>query len=409
MYELDGVILYKDRIVIPPSIRSNVLLTLHSAHQGVATMSNQARLIIFWPGITNDIIQNRARCKDCNNSAPSQAPLPTTPVTPLSTPFAEIFANYFDCAGSHYLVIGDCLSGWSDISQLPHRSPQVGADGLTFYFGSYFARFVVPVEISSDGGLEFEAKSTKDYLQRWGDSHRLSCAYNAQSNGGTEVAVKSTKRFLWPNTGPSGTLSTNKFLRAMMQLHNTPDPDCNVSPAIIVFSQPIRDAFTLIKRQEALLERFHKSAEWLNKHVRELLKLTFGDWCYLQNQTGNHPKHWDCSGTVVEIFHNNSYGIKTRWKRWYLHKFTPALPVITYQSSTNSSPTTRFIVYHVKTSNTANELQTASKTNECSNNRSNVPSNTLPPVTEAHDDILLTDIALQQSQQHQPDVAPTDN
>ena len=111
LYELDGVILYKDRIVIPPSIRSNVLLTLHSAHQGVATMSNQARLIIFWPGITNDIIQTRARCKDCNNSAPSQAPLPTTPATPPSTPFEKIFADYFDCAGSHYLVIGDRLSG----------------------------------------------------------------------------------------------------------------------------------------------------------------------------------------------------------------------------------------------------------------------------------------------------------
>ena len=372
-------------------------------------MSNLARLIIFWPGITNDITQARARCKDCNNSGPSQAPLPTTPATPPSTPFEKIFADYFDCAGSHYLVIGDRLSGWSDVFQLPHRSSQAGADGLTSHFGCYFARFVAPVKISSNRGLEFVAKSTEDFLQHWGDSHRLSSAYNAQSNGGTEVAVKSTKRFLWSNTGRSGTLNTNKFLRAMMQLHNTPDPDCNISPAIIVFSQPIRDAFPFINRQEALRERFHKPAERLNEHARELLKLSFGDWCYLQNQTGNHLKHWDCSGTVVEIFHNKSYGIKTRRKRLLLHKFIPTSPVITYQPSTNSSPTTQFIVYDVKTSNTANELQTGSKTNECSDNRSNVLSNTPPPVAEPHDDILLTDIALQQSQQHQPDVAPADN
>lgn len=31
---LDGVILYKDRIVIPPSLRGEVLDSLHAAHQG---------------------------------------------------------------------------------------------------------------------------------------------------------------------------------------------------------------------------------------------------------------------------------------------------------------------------------------------------------------------------------------
>ena len=38
LYTVDGVALYKDRIVIPPSLRENVLTTLHSAHQGVTAM-----------------------------------------------------------------------------------------------------------------------------------------------------------------------------------------------------------------------------------------------------------------------------------------------------------------------------------------------------------------------------------
>ncbi|CAG2221008.1 unnamed protein product [Mytilus edulis] len=38
LYTIDGVIIYKDRIVIPPSLRDEVLCALHAAHQGVTTM-----------------------------------------------------------------------------------------------------------------------------------------------------------------------------------------------------------------------------------------------------------------------------------------------------------------------------------------------------------------------------------
>ena len=357
MYECDGVILFNDRVVVPASLRPMVLQALHSAHQGVNTMSIRARSIIFWPGMTEDIQSTRAQCQDCNASAPSQAPIPTTASVPPSTPFEEIFADYFDC-DAHYLIVGDRLSGWTDVFRSPHGSPQAGADGLVACLRSYCTRFGVPTEISSDGGPEFVAHSTQDFLRRWGISHRLSSAYNAQSNGRAEAAVKVTKRLLRSNTEPSGTLNTDRFLRAMMQLRNTPDPDCNVSPAMIVFGRPIRDAFAFInrldkfsnhnirptwreaweKKEEALRERFHKTAERLNGHARQLPDLGVGDRCYVQNQTGNHPKRWDRSGTVIDLSNRDSYVIKvdgtgrlTRRNRRFLRKFTPASPVVKFE------------------------------------------------------------------------------
>ena len=278
-----------------------------------------------------------------------------TPATPPSTPFEEIFADYFDCAGRHYLVIGDRLSGWSDVFQSPHGSPQAGADGLIACLRNYFSRFGVLNELSSDGGPEFIAQSTKEFLHRWGVAHRLSSSYYPQSNGRAEIAVKSTKRLLRSNTGPSGTLNTDKFLRAMMQLRNTPDLDCDVSPAVIVFGRPIRDAFAFISRlekfsnenvrpiwrdtwnrkEDALRERFHKTSERLNKHSRQLPTLNVGDRCYIQNQTGNYPKKWDRSGTVVEQFDHDSYAVKidgtgriTRRNRRFLRKFISIAPTI---------------------------------------------------------------------------------
>ena len=49
----------------------------------------------------------------------------------------------------------------------------------------------------------------------------ISSAYNPQSNGRAEVVVKSTKRLLRSNTSPSGSLDSDKFLFAMLQLRNT--------------------------------------------------------------------------------------------------------------------------------------------------------------------------------------------
>ena len=61
---IDGVILYKDRIVIPRSLRYSVIDALHAAHHCVTTMTGRAETSVFWPGITTDIQNLRSSCSD---------------------------------------------------------------------------------------------------------------------------------------------------------------------------------------------------------------------------------------------------------------------------------------------------------------------------------------------------------
>ena len=347
----DGVVIYNDRAVIPTSLRPVVLDALHAAHQGVSMMGSRARAIVFWPGMTADIERTRKDCRECIANAPSQPDVTVIPSPPPSTPFEKVFADFFEIAGRHYLVVGDRLSGWSDVFTSPHGSPQSGAAGLISCLRNYFARFGVAEEITSDGGPEFVASATEEFLKRWGVSHRLSSAYFPQSNGRAEVAVKSTKRLLRANTGPSGSLDTDRFLRAMMQMRNTPDPDCNISPAQIVFGRPIRDAFAFINRlvkydsqhvrplwrdawaqkESALKKRFFHLIEKHDHKTHSLPSLSIGDHCYIQNQSGNYPKRWDRSGVVVESHGFESYTLKvdgsgrlTRRNRKHLRRFSPA-------------------------------------------------------------------------------------
>ena len=43
----DNVVLYSDRIIVPASLRQQVLETLHSAHQGVSSMLARAETNIY--------------------------------------------------------------------------------------------------------------------------------------------------------------------------------------------------------------------------------------------------------------------------------------------------------------------------------------------------------------------------
>ena len=97
LYSIDGVIIYKDRIVIPPSLRQSCLAALHAAHQGVSSMISRAETSIFWPGITTDIHAIRANCSYCNQMAPSHLP----PISPIiaAYPFQCICADYFHYQG----------------------------------------------------------------------------------------------------------------------------------------------------------------------------------------------------------------------------------------------------------------------------------------------------------------------
>ena len=171
------------------------------------------------------------------------------PINPPTTRFEHIFADYFDYGGRHFLVIGDKFSGWADVFGTSLGSNITGAAALVRLLRThFFATFGVPDEILTYGVSEFTAFVTQQFLKTWGVEHRVSSAYFPQSNGRAEVAVKAAKRLLITNVSPSGDLNNDLFLRALLQLLNTPNPDCDMSTAKIIFGHPLRDAFLFINR-----------------------------------------------------------------------------------------------------------------------------------------------------------------
>ena len=274
--------------MIPPNLQSSILQTLYSAHQGVSSMEARARCTIFWPGIIADIHQIRDTCPDCICHAPSQPCQPPAPPSIPSTPFESITSDFFQLSGHHYLVIAD---------RKPTRITSVRRTWPHRLSHQSLCMLWCTRRAIQRWRTEFTASATEDFLKRWNIRHRLSSSYLPQSNGRTEVAVKSVKWLLQSNIDPSRSLNTEKFLKAMLQLCNTPNPDCRLSPAQIIFSRPLRDSLSFINRLEkfsnpnirpmwreawkekesALRQRYHRTTESLSEHTRALPPLSVGD------------------------------------------------------------------------------------------------------------------------------------
>ena len=144
---VERVILYQDRIVIPPSLHDQVLETLHAAHQGVTSMNARVKTSVFWPGITIQIQELRNNCQACHRIAPSNPRPPPTPSPDPVYPFQMICADYFCYGGHNYLVIVDRYSGWPYVCQLTDTSPS-----LVKKLREFFVTYAITEELASDDG-----------------------------------------------------------------------------------------------------------------------------------------------------------------------------------------------------------------------------------------------------------------
>ncbi len=140
----------------------------------------------------------------------------TTPIEP-EYPFQHLCADYFHHEGASYLVLVDRYSGWPIVTKVAD-----GASGLITVLRDTFSAYGIPETLTSDGGPEFAAHATRDFLKSWSVHHRIASAYYPHGNCRAEVAVKSTKRLIAGKTGPGGKL-------AQEEPSTTPstEPSCN--------------------------------------------------------------------------------------------------------------------------------------------------------------------------------------
>ena len=262
----DGLIVHGCRLLIPTTMRPQVLSDLHDAHQGSVRTKQRARLTVYWPGIDNDIDNIILSCQLCQDHLPCHPKEPLIQKPKPLQPFQEIAVDYCTYSGQQFLIIVDCFTDWPEIipmgqNTLTHR--------LITALRQTFCRTAVPDTLWSDGGPQFTANAFKIFATQWRFTHRISSPRYPQSNGKIEATVKSMKKILaasWDHRH----LNEDKLCRALLQYRNTPSRKDGHSPAQKLFGHPIQD--TLPAHRRSFTPEWQKSTQEAEQQATETLE-----------------------------------------------------------------------------------------------------------------------------------------
>ena len=222
----DGLLVFASRIVIPSSMRPEILDRIHDGHQGITKCLERARLGVWWPGITSDIKRIVTMCSHCAEKRPTQRrePLMTTPLP--QGPWIRVGIDLFHYAGKDYLVMCDYYSRWVEVLALTSTT----STAVISRIKDVIARFGVPIEIMSDNGPQFTSAEFKEFSEKYIFNHITSSPYLPNSNGEAERAVYTAKQML----------SQKDPWLALLVYRDTPIAATGASPSQLMMGRHLR-------------------------------------------------------------------------------------------------------------------------------------------------------------------------
>ena len=149
----DGIIYKGMIIVVPPSMRSDMLAQIHEFHLGVTKCKQRAREALYWPGINQQIENIVNDCIKCNTFKTSSI---------LNHSFLHLFLTYcgmrlrqtFEFEHIHYLLIMDYYSKFIEVNPLHDISSSATIDAIK----SQFSCHGIPEKLKTDNGPQFSSR-----------------------------------------------------------------------------------------------------------------------------------------------------------------------------------------------------------------------------------------------------------
>ena len=126
----DGVVYKGMRIVVPLSMRSNMLAQIHESHLGITKCKQRAREALFWPGMTQQIENLVSDCAACNTYQNKQHAERLRPMRTPDLPWVEVATDIFEWEQSNYLVTVDYYSKFIEVDKLENLSSAATIDAL---------------------------------------------------------------------------------------------------------------------------------------------------------------------------------------------------------------------------------------------------------------------------------------
>ena len=188
----DGIVLKCDRIVVPPTLRPDILKTIHQGHLGVEKCLLRARSTVYWPGITSDITQLVSQCEACQKHQKRTQKEPLLQPEPPCRPWERLSSDLFEHRGQQYLLLSDHYSKFPIIRKLTGTSSLA----IVNHMKSIFSEHGIPSQLITDNGPQYDSREFRQFTESYGIEHITSSPLYPQSNGFAERMVQTVKNTL---------------------------------------------------------------------------------------------------------------------------------------------------------------------------------------------------------------------
>ena len=269
-----------------------------------------------------DLENMRKKCRSCQENHPSLPKEPPKGVRSPKYPMEQCHADYFHLAGKVFLLIVDAYTSWPIVRECGRGGTALE---LRDQLIEAFTNWGIPEILVTDGGPQFTAHTTQEFLRKWGVHHRITSAYNPHANLRAETGVKSMKRILTDNVGHGMKLNGKKAAVALMEYKQTPIRETGRTPAKMMLGRELRDLIQvkdtldpgryLIQetyqlksedRERAYAAKYLKENDRWAEHTKQQTPLNVGDPVFCQSMRGKDIGKWTTTGTIHRADQTNS-------------------------------------------------------------------------------------------------------
>lgn len=321
----DGLIFKGERLVVPKSLRKEMLKRIHASHQGIDASLRKAREILYWPHMSDDIKTAVSECSACQELTPSPAHLPMQTHRIPDLPWKRVAIDIFHHNENNYLVTVDYYSDYFELDLLPDLTSETVVETIK----RNFSRHGCPLTVVTDNSkAQFITSNFTKFAEKWEFDHITSSPYHSRGNGKAESAVKIAKYLVKKTKRQSQDLWL-----ALLEWRNTPTDGMDTSPAQRLMSRRTRTLLPVVKSllkpkvettvQEKLICKKRKYKSYYDQHSKPLPELEIGEGVLVKKPLKSEPK-W-IPGRILEKPSSRSYivgfnGKEYRRNREYISK-----------------------------------------------------------------------------------------
>ena len=235
---LGYLVLRGTRILVPKTLREDILSLGHEGHPGIVLMKQRLRSKVWWPGIDKEIENFCKSCYGCQvASQVTTKPEPMSRRELPSQPWEHLSADFLGPlpSGENFLVIVDYYSRWIEVFIMKTTT----SEKIINCLDSIFCVHGFPVSLQTDNAHNFNSKELNDYLMDLNIEHRNTTPYWPQANGEVEIQNKSIMKRLRIAHAEKKNMRT-ELQTYLMMYRSTPHSTTGMSPAEMLFKRKIR-------------------------------------------------------------------------------------------------------------------------------------------------------------------------